>query len=83
MPTNRGRSLNDQNLTNIENVVSGQSSGLVLRAALTDDNGEIITNDNSSTALLISNNAGTSLSGTLQVTATSGIFVFDNFKVVA
>ena len=83
VPINRGRSLNDEFLTNMTSVVSGQSSGLVIRAALTDGNGEIIRNDNTSTALLFSKSAGISLSGVLQVSAIKGIFVFNDFKITA
>ena len=40
-------------------------------------------NDDSSTALIMSNNADVSLSGKLQTTAEAGIFVFDSFSIVA
>ena len=74
---------NSTSITTMSNVQSGSVTDIVLRAALTDEAGTIITNDNTSTALLLSPDDGVSLTGTLQVTAVNGIFVFDNFAVIA
>ena len=65
IPIGRRHLQEESSLTELSNVQSGSINGLVIRAALTDDQGEVITNDNTSTATIISNNAGVSLSGVL------------------
>ena len=65
----------------INGIAPGQTTTSPIILAITDDQGNIVSIDNTSTATLSTTNPDVAISGLTQVTAVNGVFTFDSFII--